>query len=311
MGKKINRRHVLAASAFTVASNAFAAPRTKMTIQLSCGSIGVKADQQQAIDYASKFGYDSVEADSNFLASLDESALKRFLDDMKSKNVVWGNAGMPVEFRRDEETFRKGMTDLPRRAKALQQAGVTRVTTWISPASDELTYLENLKQHGRRLREVATVLEDHGCRFGLEYVGPKLSRIPRKFAFVHCMREMRELIAEINKPNMGFVMDSWHWYTAGEGIAELKTLTNKDVVSIDLNDAPTGLPLDKQVDSQRELPCATGMIPIADFLNTLNSLGCDAPARCEPFNAPLRAMTPEQALQATVTAMKKAFDQIK
>lgn len=282
-----------------------------MTIQLSCGSIGVKANQQQTIDYASKFGYDSVDADSNFLATLDDSALKRFLEDMKSKNVVWGNAGMPVEFRRDEETFRKGMTDLPRRAKALQQAGVTRVTTWILPGSDELTYLENLKQHGRRLREVATVLDDHGCRFGLEYVGPKLSRVSRKYPFVYCMREMRELIAEINKPNMGFVMDSWHWYTAGEGVAELKTLTNRDVVSIDLNDAPAGLPLDKQIDSQRELPCATGVIPIADFLNTLNSFGCDAPARCEPFNAPLRAMPPEQALQATATAMKKAFDQIK
>lgn len=308
MNTLISRRHALAASIAALgASGAAAAPRTKMTIQLSSGAIGVKANQQQALDYAHRFGFDSVDADSAFLATLDDSALKRFLDDMRAKNVVWGQAGMPVEFRKDDETFRKGLADLPARAKALQRAGVTRVTTWIPPASDDLTYLENLKQHARRLREVASILGDHGCRFGLEYVGPKTLWTSRRYAFVHSMREMKELIAEIGKPNMGFVLDSWHWYTAGETVADLKTLANKDVVSIDLNDAPAGLPLDKQIDSSRELPCATGVIDVAGFLNTLNSIGCDAPARCEPFNAPLRQMPPDQALNATITAMKKAF----
>jgi sugar phosphate isomerase/epimerase len=124
------------------------------------------------------------------------------------------------------------------------------------------------------------------------------------------MREMKELIAEIGKPNVGMVLDTWHWYTAGETVADLKTLTNHDVVSIDMNDAPTGIPVDQQVDGRRELVCATGVIDIAGFLNALNSIGCDAPARCEPFNAALRAMPPDQALQTTITAMKKAFARI-
>ena len=304
----ISRRHALAVSVAALgATAAKTAPRTKMTIQLSAGAIGVKANQQQALDYAHRFGFESVDADSAFLAALDDSALKRFLDDMRAKNVAWGQAGMPVEFRKDEETFRKGLADLPARAKALQRAGVTRVTTWIPPTSDDLTYLENLKLHVRRLREVASILGDHGCRFGLEYVGPKTLWTSRRYAFVHSMREMKELIADIGKPNMGFVLDSWHWFTAGESAADLKTLANKDVVSIDLNDAPAGLALDKQIDSSRELPCATGVIDVAAFLNALNSIGCDAPARCEPFNAPLRQMPPDQALEATIAAMRKAF----
>jgi sugar phosphate isomerase/epimerase len=56
---------------------------------------------------------------------------------------------------------------------------------------------------------------------------------------------------------------------------------------------------------------ATGVIDLAAFLNTLTELGCDAPVRCEPFNAALRAMPPEQALAATIAAMKKAFDLIR
>jgi sugar phosphate isomerase/epimerase len=110
---------------------------------------------------------------------------------------------------------------------------------------------------------------------------------------------------------MGFVLDTWHWYTAGETIADLQTLTNKDIVSVDLNDAPANIPVEQQVDSRRELPVSTGVIDTAGFLNALNQLGCDAPVRCEPFNAALRSLAPELALQATAQAMRKAFDLIK
>jgi sugar phosphate isomerase/epimerase len=293
-------------SSLPLAALAVAASR-KMTIQLDCGSIGVKATQPETLEHARKHGFESISADGGWLASQPSSAVNEFLAAMKQANISWGNAGMPVQFRASDDEFRKGMAGFPARAAALQKAGVTRITTWISPTSDQLTFLENLKLHAARLREVARVCEDHGLRFGLEYVGPKTSWTSRRYPFVHTMKEMKELIAEIGRPNMGFVLDSWHWYTAGETLADLKTLTNRDIVSIDLNDAPAGRKLDEQKDNERELPCATGVIDIAGFLNTLNELGCDAPARCEPFNAPLRKMPPEEALAATAAAMKKAF----
>jgi len=291
-------------------SSMLAAQATKMSIQLSCGSIGVKADQRQAIAYASQYGFQTVEPDSGFLASLDRPTLSALLAEMKGKKVQWGASGLPVDFRRDEETFRSGLTGLPRRASALRAAGVTRVSTWITPTSDTLTFTENLKIHTTRLRQIASVLEDQNCRLGLEYVGPKTSWSGRQYPFVHTMKEMKELIAAIGKPNVGILLDSWHWYTAQETIDDLKTLKNSDIVSIDLNDAPAGIPVLEQKDSARALPCETGVINVAAFLNTLNALGCDAPARCEPFSARLRALPPGQALQETADAMKKAFSLI-
>jgi len=94
---------------------------------------------------------------------------------------------------------------------------------------------------------------------------------------------------------------------AGEKAAELKTLTNADIVSVDLNDAPARNAADQQIDSQRELPLATGVLDVKTFLNTLNELGCDAPVRCEPFNAALRALPAEQALAKVADAMKRAM----
>jgi len=170
--------------------------------------------------------------------------------------------------------------------------------------------MANLRIHARRLREAAGILKDHGIRFGLEYVGPKTSWSTRRYPFVHTMAEMKELMAEIDRPNVGFVLDSWHWYTAGETKKDLLTLRADQVVSVDLNDAPAGIPVDQQADGKRELPAATGVIDAASFLGALQAIGYDGPVRAEPFNDAVRKMPPAEALAATKAAIDKAFGQI-
>lgn len=303
----MTRRQMLSLTSAAVAGSALAAPKTRMTIQLDCGAIGVKATMEQVLDYARRFGFQSISADTAWLAARSDDELKRFLDAMRASLIVWGSGGFGTDFRSTDEAFATGLKTLPAAARALQRAGVGRTSTWISPTSDSVTYVENFRLHASRLRQCATILGDYGIRLGLEYVGPKTSWTARRHPFIHSMREMRELISEIGRPNVGLLLDSWHWFTAGEGAAELQTLTNQDIVSVDLNDAPAGVPLDQQKDNQRELPAATGVIPVAAFLNALSALGCDAPVRCEPFNAALRALPPEEALAATAAAMKKAF----
>jgi sugar phosphate isomerase/epimerase len=189
----------------------------------------------------------------------------------------------------------------------LETAGVTRIGTWLRPMHDEMTYLEYFRVVSRRLRELATIVGDHGMRFGLEYVGTPSLRIGQRFQFVHTMAETKELIAEAGRPNLGFVLDSWHWWTAGETKADILTLKNEDVVSADLNDAPAGLELIEQQDNTRELPVATGVIPAKDFLQALVEIGYDGPVRPEPFNKKLNGMDDEPASETAATAMKKAF----
>jgi sugar phosphate isomerase/epimerase len=212
-----------------------------------------------------------------------------------------------VEFRRDDDAFRASLERLPRLAQAMQRAGVTRVGTWLSPSHEELTYVANFRQHAQRLRQCAQVLADHGQRLGLEYVGPQTSWTARRFPFIHTMAETRDLLAEIGRDNVGFVLDSWHWYTAQETVGDLRTLTNQDVVACDLNDAPAGIAVDQQIDNRRELPAATGVIDLKGFLGVLLEIGYDGPVRAEPFNQRLNAMDSQAAVAATARAMRTAF----
>ena len=120
------------------------------------------------------------------------------------------------------------------------------------------------------------------------------------------MAEMKDLIAEIDRDNVGFLLDSWHWYTAQETQADLLTLKSTDVVLCHLNDAPAGVKVEQQIDSRRALPCATGVIDVKAFLGAMIQIGYDGPVVCEPFTQELRQLTPEQALETVAAAMKKA-----
>jgi sugar phosphate isomerase/epimerase len=278
-----------------------------MTIDLVCGNIGVKATLPEAIALAAKYGFESVAPDAGYLDKLSDGQLADLRSELKEKHLAFGAASLPVDFRGDDATFRSGLKTLPGVARALQRGGVTRMGTWLRPVDNRLTYRANFHQHADRLREVAAVLGDHGLRLGLEYVGPKTSWTSGRFPFVHTMTEMRELIAAVGRDNVGLVLDSWHWYCAGESPDDIRALSNRDVVAVDLNDAPAGIPVDQQKDSVRDLPCATGVIDLKVFLGALLAIGYDGPVRAEPFKAELRKLPPDEAVAKTAQAMKAAF----
>jgi sugar phosphate isomerase/epimerase len=127
-------------------------------------------------------------------------------------------------------------------------------------------------------------MDDHGLRLGLEYSGPKTAWSAEHFPFVHTMAEARELIAATGKKNIGLDIDTFHWFTAHETIADLLGLTNNDVVTVDACDAPPAIPIDERRKENRELPCTSGTIDLAGVMNALNKIGYDGPVRADPLS---------------------------
>jgi sugar phosphate isomerase/epimerase len=305
-----NTASLAAAAVLSSRMTSLMAAERKLKLCLSPGAIGVSASQSEAIDLAVRYGFEAVDPNAGFLASLSEGQLQELLAGMKSKGISWGAAGLPVDFRQDEAKFDEGMAALVKVAPVLQEAGVTRVTTWVMPCSRQLTYRQNFEIHVVRLRAAAKVLADHGQRLGLEYVGTQTLRDSQKYPFIHTMAETRELIGEIGTGNVGVVLDSWHWWTAGDSQADILALKNEDIVLIDLDDAPAGIPKEQQIDSQRELPAATGVIDIGQFLGAVLMVGYDGPMRAEPFNKALNDMDNDAACAATIAALKNALDRV-
>ena len=318
---EINRRKFMADAAVAAAGTgllvngvvaqdrAAAKSKRKMTINLVCGAIGVSAkSQMEANALAHKHGFESVEARPQDLAAMSDDELAELRAEMKEQGIVFGASSLPVDFRKGEAVFKEGVARLPKLAKGLQRAGVTRMGTWLAPSSSDLTYVSNFNQHVVRLREVSAILKDHGILLGLEYVGTQRSLVSRKFPFLHTMAETKQLIEFIGTGNVGFVLDSWHWWQAGDTEEDILSLKAEQIAAVDLNDAPIGLRKEEHYDNQRELPSATGVIDLRTFLNAVNRIGYDGPVRAEPFNAKLRAMENDPACAATVKALRESME---
>ncbi|MBN2130128.1 MAG: sugar phosphate isomerase/epimerase [Sedimentisphaerales bacterium] len=294
----------------SVAGAAGAKKNVKFYKNLGPGHIGVRANQQQALDYAARFGFDSITPSAGEFAGKSEAEIRAWLGTMKDKGVRYGSAGLPFDFRRDEARFESGLAGLARQAKVLQQLGVKRMATWILPGHNELTYLQNFKRHERRLREAAKVLKDYDIRLGLEFVGPRTSRRRNRFPFICTQHGMMELADAIGTGNVGLLMDSWHWYTSHGTVEELLSLSGKDIVHVHVNDAPEGIDVDEQIDSRRCLPVTTGVIDMKGFVNALAKIGYDGPVECEPFDQELRQVDDPAAVEKTAKALESLWNLI-
>lgn len=276
----------------------------KGKLSISQYSIGVDYNMNDLVDAAINHGFDAIVGQPELL-QMTASQQNELRSKMRSNGVSWGSSNLPLEFRKSEEQFKSDLRELPAKLEIYKSIGINKMSTWIMPTHETLTYVENLDRHAYRLAQAANILGHYGFRMGLEYVGPKTLLIRDRYPFISSMVEGKILLDAIGEDNVGFVLDSFHWYCAEESASDILTLDASDIVTVDLNDARSGFTPKEQIDSKRELPGDTGVIDIRSFVGALNQIGYDGPMRAEPFNAILEAMDNETALTTTMKALKK------
>ncbi len=270
---------------------------------LSPGAVGVKpANLDAAIALASKHEFQGLEFNAREVAQLADqdsaASVRRRFEDAGLRPAGFG---LPVDWRTTEENWQRGRSELPRLAAAAAGLGATRCFTWIMPSSDERPYEENYRFHVERFTPIARILAQHQCRLGLEFIGPKTLRDARKYPFIYRLHDMLALGKEIG-PNVALLLDSWHWYTSGAGVVDIQTIKPDEVVYVHVNDAPSGVPVDEQVDNVRALPGETGVIDIVGFLRALQTIGYTGPLVAEPFKKELNELPSDDARLERVSA---------
>jgi sugar phosphate isomerase/epimerase len=274
---------------------------------LSPGAVNCKPDDlRHALELAKRHGFGGVEFNPREVAAVrveDPGMVRRWFGDAGLRPAGFG---LPVDWRGDEEKWRAGLEELPQLAQAAASIGCARCMTWIMPASDEREYDENRRFHVERFTPIAEILGRYGISLGLEFIGPKTLRDSKKHPFIWQLWPMVEMGQEIG-PNVGLLLDCWHWYTSGATVADLEKLHPEQVVYVHVSDAPAGIPVDEQIDNRRALPGETGVIDIKGFLGALERIGYDGPITAEPFKAELKELPSDDARLETVS---KALDRI-
>jgi len=234
-------------------------------------------------------GFEAVDLPMRELADWPASQVADVLEETGLRAGGWW---LPVEYRKDRDTFDAEMETAAKACALAGEIGARWCNTWVWPFSDDLDYRANFELHAERLKPAAKLLGEHGCVLGIEFVGPKTMRHGHRYEFISTLRGTFELIDRIGEDNVGVLLDCWQWYTSHGTEEELAALEPGQVTYVHLNDAPEGLERDEQIDDQRMLPGATGVIDVVTFLAALRAIGFDGPVTAEPFNAEVNAMEP-------------------
>ena len=208
----------------------------------------------------------------------------------------------PVEFRKDEATFKASLGQLDAAARFAAAIHCPRMMTYIMPSSD--TPKDELRQtYKRRFAESARILAGSNVRLGLEFLGPLELRKMFKNEFIWRMNDMLAFARECG-PNVGLLLDSWHWHHAGATPGDIVAAGRDRIVHVHFNDSPN-LPPEKIHDNERLLP-GEGVINLTGFLQALQSIHYTDALSVEVFGR-TKGMTPEAAAKAGLDSSLAVF----
>lgn len=264
-------------------------------------NVGISLDWEACLPLARDNGFEGIDLPIN-----PQVPASKYREALEQYHLKPGGMALPFHPADDDAKVQAALEKLPEICRRAQEVGQTRFYIWIHSFSDQKPWKENLRFHIERLSPAAKIMAEYGCRLGLEFIGPKSLRVGRRYSFIHTMESMLDL-GEAIGPNVGLLLDAYHWYTSLGTLEELHTLENRQVVYVHINDAPAGVPVEQQEDLVRCLPGASGVIDLKGFLTALVSIGYDGPVVPEPFVKELSEIPAADSARRVGDAMRSVW----
>jgi sugar phosphate isomerase/epimerase len=300
---KLDRRAFLGGAAALALPFAAPAAVNGMYVSLNGSLVGNKAPWPEFARLAAQVGYGGADL---ALGPAMKEGLDSTRDLLAGLKLRTAFCSLPVNATRDDETFRTGMQALPSAAKFASEVGCPRMVVVVSPSSDtpKDEWRKTLKT---RYTEVGKVLADHNVRLGYEFLGPLHFRKRAPYEFIWRMNEMLEFARECG-PNVGLLLDVWHWYHSGATVGDIIAAGKSRIVTIHLSDCAKLAPEDVR-DNQRLMP-GEGVIDLMGFFGALKKIGYEDGVSPEPIGRIPPEMSAEYGaklgLETTVAVMRKA-----
>jgi len=252
---------------------------------------------------AATAGYGGVDVDLGGAETQGAPATRMLLNSLK---IAPGSIGLPVAFAGDDAAYQSGLARLEDAAMFAAIIGCPRMVAVLPPSSatPKPEFRALLKS---RLAAIAKILQPSSVRLGLEFLGPLHFRTRQPHEFIWRMPEALEFSAECG-PNVGLLLDAWHWHHAGATAADILAAGKARIVHIHVSDAKAQPPEEVR-DNQRLMP-GEGVIDLGGFFQALKKIDYTDAVSPEPLGRIPAEMTPEEAaclgLRTTLGVMKKA-----
>lgn len=224
-----------------------------------------------------KYGYDLIEIRldklKDYLNEFSIESLAHFFNNSKIKPYAF-NALEFVTFR-NEEDYKNIIKDMELLFRVGDKIGCRKVVVVPSFDIGDYTKTQIKEETSRVLNDLASRAEKYDFKLAFEFVGyPNCS--------VNTLSQAYDIVKEVNRDNVGFVIDCFHFHAMNSRIEDLLEIDAGKIFIFHINDSmdmPTGWLRDRH----RVWP-GEGVINLEEIIKALKKIGYDKMASVELFN---------------------------
>jgi 2-keto-myo-inositol isomerase len=157
---------------------------------------------------------------------------------------------------------------------------------------------EIISESVRVLNELADIAAKHNVGLAFEFLG-------QTDCSVQTLELCNEIIEQTNRPNVGLVIDTFHFYAGGSKFETIEKVRAENICIFHINDAED-LPPEQLTDAHRLYP-GTGILPIREIKRGLDKIGYDRVVSIEIFRPEYWSQDPfevaRKAREATIDVL--------
>lgn len=240
------------------------------------GATTMQADLVSDIRVARAAGFDCLEIWASklrkFLALSSTAELKSLFEDHQLgpysinsiERITFRDAAGHSELVKECETL----------SRIASEIGCPYVVVVPSPLPAGTTDRAAFEESVRVLTELGAIAETFGVGLAFEFLG-------QKDCSVQTLAEAGAIVEEVSRPNVGLVLDSFHFYAGGSELSSIENLDPEKLFIFHINDAED-LPREALEDKHRLLP-GLGILPLNEIISALRRIGYDRVASVEIF----------------------------
>ncbi len=260
---------------------------------------------EEMLTLAHRFGFPGVDASFGAVRALVEQTSAAAVRDLFAAHDAAPSCMglMSAGIFAPEAEFSQSLAGFAANCAVAESVGCRRTGTYF-PNRMPLPAAEAGRILRDRTAALAELAEPHGIAIGLEFLGLRTFRLEEPHAFINNVPDTITLLRETGRPNVGLILDSYHYFTSGGDLAQIRSLRSEDIVHLHVNDAPHS-DLERLEDPDRVLP-GKGVIDLTGWFRAVAATGYDGYAAIEIFDDAFR----NQERDVAVSIAKEALDAV-
>ncbi|HKP88274.1 MAG TPA: sugar phosphate isomerase/epimerase [Blastocatellia bacterium] len=240
------------------------------------GATTMKADLETDIRAASRAGFDCVEIWAAKLRDFLRSRTVAELKDLFAEHGVEPYSINSIEHAtfRDEAGKEKLVEECEELCEIASGIGCPYVVIVPGRTPQGATRADVIEESASCLSHLGGAAQRHGVGLAFEFLGqPDCS--------VQTLDLADEIVRRVARPNVGLVIDSFHFYAGGSSLESINELDPDRLFIFHINDAEDR-PREELEDRHRLLP-GLGILPLKEITGALRRIGYDRVTSVEIF----------------------------